>query len=114
MSTRDFSSRQEKKLHKMAPKELGMKLTPNSGATAFKKGDLLGKHCLIDAKTTTTQKKSYSIKRDELIKIQWEAFAMGKDIPVLAFDFGDNGQQYAVIRMEDFYSLLQFMIDIFE
>lgn len=90
--TRFFSNRQEKAV----AKAVGGKQVANSGATAFSKGDVRTADWLIECKTTTTEKKSFSIKKDWLDKNREEAFAMNKDYNALAFDFGDGRNYYIV------------------
>ena len=49
MATRDYSSKQEKAVANY----LDAKLTPNSGATPFKKGDMITEDSIIECKTKT-------------------------------------------------------------
>lgn len=90
--TRFFSNRQEKAV----AKAVGGKQVSNSGATAFNKGDVRTNDWLIECKTCTTEKKSFSIKKEWIEKNQEEAFAMNKDYNALAFDFGDGRNYYIV------------------
>ena len=90
--TRFYSNKQEKYI----AKTVGGRKVANSGATAFNKGDVLTKYFLIEAKTTTSQKKSFSIKKEWLEKNEEEAFAMNKPYNALAFDFGDGEQHYII------------------
>ena len=82
--TRFYSSRQEKAV----AKAVKGKQVSNSGATAFSKGDVRTNQWLIECKTNTTAKKSFSIKKEWIDKNKEEAFAMNKDYNALAFDFG--------------------------
>lgn len=90
--TRFYSNRQEKKV----AKAVGGKQVANSGATAFTKGDVRTQSWLIECKTCTTEKKSFSIKKEWLDKNKEETFAMNKDYSALAFDFGDGNNYYIV------------------
>lgn len=99
--TRYYSSKQEKHI----AKELGGKQVSNSGATRFDKGDVKLDSWLIEAKTCTTVKKSFAIKKEWLSKNAEEAFAMGKSYHTLAFDFGD-GEQYYIISEHLFKTLV--------
>lgn len=90
--TRFYSSKQEKQV----AKKLGGRQVANSGATTFSKGDVRTDNWLIECKTCTTQKKSFSIKLDWLIKNREEAFAMNKLYNALAFDFGTGNNYYIV------------------
>ena len=100
--TRFYSSRQEKAV----AKAVKGKQVSNSGATAFSKGDVRTNQWLIECKTNTTAKKSFSIKKEWIDKNKEEAFAMNKDYNALAFDFGMGNNYYIVdektfIRMKE-------------
>ena len=103
--TRFYSDRQEKTV----AKKIQGKQTSNSGATPFQKGDVVTDNWLVECKTSTTEKSSFSIKRDWLDKNKEEAFAMGKDYNALCFDFGDNGERYYVIDEKTFKEVLQWI-----
>ena len=100
--TRFYSNRQEKAVAKV----LSGKKVSNSGATAFNKGDVTTDSFLIECKTSTTEKQSFSIKKEWLIKNKEEAFAMRKDYSALAFDFG-GGERYYIIDERLFKLLLE-------
>ena len=104
MNTRAFSRKQENKVAKM----LNGKVVSNSGATAFNKGDVRTDKILIECKTCTKEKESFSIKKEWLTKNKDEAFAMGKQYSVLAFDFGD-GENYFVLDKNLFKKLLNYI-----
>ena len=74
---------QEKHIAKVT----GGKLQSNSGGTKFGGGDVNTDKFLIEAKTTTSDKKSFSIKEDWLYKMKEQAFEQGKEESVLAFRF---------------------------
>ena len=104
--TRFYSNKQERKV----AKAVSGRQTANSGATAFQKGDIITDQWLIECKTSTSQKKSFSIKEDWLIKNQEEAFAMGKNYHALCFDFGpDNNMRYYVITEREFQLLQNYL-----
>lgn len=96
--TRWYSNRQEKAV----AKAIGGKKTANSGATTFSKGDVTTDNWLIECKTATSEKQSFSIKREWLKKNKEEAFSMGKDYNALVFDFGDNDERYYIIDERTF------------
>ena len=98
--TRFYSNKQEKKV----AKAVNGKQVSNSGATAFHKGDVKTSQWLIECKTCTTQKKSFSIKKDWLEKNKEEAFAMNRDYSALAFDFGD-GENYYIVDERTFIDM---------
>lgn len=103
--TRFYSNRQEKQVAKV----VGGRQTANSGATAFQKGDVLSDNWLIECKTSTTEKASFSIKREWLDKNREEAFAMNRDYNALCFDFGDNGNRYYVIDEKTFKEVMRWI-----
>lgn len=105
-STRYFSNKQEKHVAKV----LGGRQTANSGATMFQKGDVVldDSDWLIECKTCTKEKQSFSIKREWLEKNEEEAFAMGKSHSALCFNFGEphNTQNYYIVTEQEFKELL--------
>ena len=104
MSTRDFSDKQEKHIASVT----GGKITPNSGGTKFDAGDVIAEPILIEAKTTMSEKQSFSIKRDWLKKLREQTFSQGQDFGVLAFQFEPNGDNYYVLDENQFLDYLAF------
>lgn len=104
-STRYYSDRQEKQI----VKKIGGKQTSNSGATAFSKGDIKTKDFLIEAKTVTKSKDSFSIKKSWLLKNKEEAFAMNRDYNALAFNFGPDEANYYIIDEKLFKKLVEYI-----
>ena len=102
--TRWYSSRQEKKV----AKAVGGKKTANSGATAFSKGDVVTQSFLIEAKTVTSEQKTFTMKKEWFEKNKEEAFAMNKPYSALVFDFGD-GEQHYVIDQKLFKLLVNYL-----
>lgn len=102
MNTRKYSSKQEKRV----AKDVGGKISSNSGATRFYKGDINLENMLIECKTKTSPSKSVSIKKEWLDKLKEERFAMGKSYSSLAFDFGD-GEDYFIIDKK----LMQLLVE---
>lgn len=110
-STREASSRQEKAISKA----LGARRTSNSGATKFDKGDLtIGQDWLIEAKTCMEPKKSFSIKKDWLVKLKEEQFATSKSYNALCFDFGDEKDRYYIIDEQMFKTLIELLEEQFK
>lgn len=103
MNTRKFSSLQEKQI----AKNLKGTVQPNSGAANFVAGDVKLDFMLIDAKTVTTPKKSISIREEWFSKIKYEAFAMGREMSCIAFNFGPGKSNYYAVNEHDFKQLLQ-------
>lgn len=101
-SNRFYSNRQEQKI----AKAVGGKQVANSGATKFNKGDVTTDNWLIEAKTCTKEKQSFTIKEDWLIKNKEEAFDMGKEYNALAFNFGPDTQNYYILDECTFKELI--------
>lgn len=91
-STRYYSGRQERKV----AEAINGKITANSGATKFGAGDVTANDWLIECKTCTTEKASFSIKKEWLEKNKQEAFAMRKPYNALCFDYGNSPRYYIV------------------
>ena len=88
-------------------KAIGGKRQPNSGATPFAKGDVISKYFNIECKTATTEKQSFSIKREWIDKQKEESFATGKPYWALAFNFGGlhNNENFYIISEQLFKEL---------
>lgn len=104
LPTRYFSNKQEKRV----AKAIGGRQTANSGATRYQKGDVTKADWLIECKTCTTQKQSFSIKKEWLTKLREEAIGAGKIHHALAFDFGDSATYY-ILTEREFKSYLAFL-----
>lgn len=114
ISTRFFSSQQEKKVADI----IGGKPTPNSGATKYQKGDIAKsadysdpenyaaqESWLIEAKTSMTPKQSFSIKKQWLETLKEEAFQAGKMNYALAFSYGPKQENYYILTEDKFKQL---------
>lgn len=102
MNTREFSSKQERRI----AKNFDGKVVANSGATRFNKGDVRVGDVLIECKTATKEKDSFSIKKEWLKKNKEEAFEMGLSYSAIAIDFGSD-EDYFIIDKELFRMLLE-------
>lgn len=104
-ATRYHSDRHEKSICKA----LGALQQSNSGAGVFRKGDCIhnGASLLIEAKTTMTDKESFSIKKDWIIKNKEEAFALRKANSCICFNFGPEQENYYIINER----LMRFLVD---
>ena len=102
MNTRKYSKAQEKRV----AKDIGGRVNANSGATDFYKGDVRTKDFLVECKTSTKPVKSFSIKKDWLVKLKEEAFSMGKSKIAIGFDFGD-GEDYFIIDKRSFQEYIE-------
>lgn len=94
-STRYFSDLQEKSVCK----ELGAFQQPNSGAGKFRKGDVVHKESstLIECKTCTSDKDSFSVKKEWIKKNREEKFSQRLLNSCIAFNFGPNQENFYII-----------------
>ena len=104
-SMRYFSAVQENTI----AKSIGAKTTSNSGAARFTAGDVITNDFLIEAKTTTKPKESFSIKKEWITKNNLERMQLGKPYCALAFQFAPNSPNYYVIDEKLFKKLLEYM-----
>lgn len=104
-STRYFSARQEKYLAELVS---GYNNTA-SGSGLFNKSDVLVKDAslLIEAKTPTSEKSSFSVKKDWLDKVRKEAFSMRLANTALAFEFAPDTENFFVIDEKLFRFLVE-------
>lgn len=107
-STRAFSDAQEKDVCK----KLGAIQQPNSGAGKFRKGDVISykSSILIECKTPTSEKESFSIKKDWIKKNKDEAFTQRVYNGCIAFTFGPGQENYFVIDEK----LMKFLVEKLE
>lgn len=106
-STKYWSSRQEGYIAKL----LGGYIQPGSGAGKFKKCDVIvNNKLLIEAKTATTEKQQFTIKKEWLLKLRHEVIMSHKCDGVLAFNFGgENGNNYFILNESQFLSYLDYL-----
>ena len=91
-STRYYSNLQERRV----AKAIGGRQTSNSGAPRFTAGDVTTKNWLIECKTCTEPRKSFTLQKEWFDKNEEEAFAMHKDYSAVVFDFGDGVDRYII------------------
>lgn len=96
MSTRYFSDKQEKHIAKVT----GGKVQSNSGGTKFGGGDVHTDKFLIEAKTLAIERKSFTIMKNWLEKMNEQAFEQGKEEAVLAFRFDPNTDEDLYVLSE--------------
>ena len=104
-STRYFSDLQEKSVCK----ELGANQVINSGAGKFRKGDVIQKESsfLIECKTCTSDKDSFSIKKEWIKKNKEERYTQRLSNSCIAFNFGPNQENYYIIDS----TLMKYLIE---
>ena len=105
MNTRQFSNKQESYI----AKKFGGQVVSNSGAGKWAKGDVKidNASLLIECKTCTSEKGSFSIKEEWLKKSVEEAHTSRLFNSALAFNFGPDKPNYFVINE----SLMEFLIE---
>lgn len=95
-TTRTASDTQENRI----VKKLGGTRSSNSGAGKFRKGDvhIREANLLVECKTCLTEKDSFSIKKEWIIKNKEEAFQNRLGNTAIAFNFYyDDATDYYVI-----------------
>lgn len=93
MTSKQASLQQEKEIAKL----LGGRVQAGSGGTKFGGGDVHTDNFLIEAKTSTTTKNSFSVKRSVLGKMRLQAHEQRKPFSALAFRFGPNEPDFYII-----------------
>lgn len=104
-TTRYFSDKQETTV----AHGVGGKKVSGSGSPRFCAGDVLTNDFLIECKTTTKPKESFSIKKDWILKNDLERMSLGKPYSALAFQFAPDSPNYYVINESLFKKLLDYM-----
>ena len=103
--TRYFSKAQEIQV----AKAVSGQRQPNSGATAWAKGDVKTEQFLIEAKTKTKSADSITIKKEWFDKNRQEAVFMGKQHSALVFNFGPDEENHYIIDEYLFQELLEYL-----
>jgi len=101
-TTRYYSSKQEEYIAKL----LGGRTTVNSGSAHHSAGDVITDDWLIECKTTTKPKESFSIKKEWIEKNEQERMDMQKPFSALVFQFEEDGENFFVIGEKNFKILL--------
>ena len=105
MSTREVSSKQEK----LVAMILNGTVTPNSGAGHTKKGDILiDEFGVVECKTKMKPSTSFTIKKEWINTVRKECFEMSRDTWAIVFDFGQLGEEYAVVPLNDYKEYLEY------
>ena len=99
------SQKQEQQIAKM----VGGRIQANSGGTRFGGGDVHTKSLFIEAKTPLSDKASFSIKKEWLVKAREQAFQQGKAYYALAFRFGPDEPDFFVIDTRLFRQLVKYL-----
>lgn len=110
-STRFYSSQQEQAV----AKALGAHQQANSGAGNFAKGDVYHKEAsmLFECKTATSNKESFSVKRDWLLKVEEERKSKRLENSCVVINFGPEApynKNYYIINEK----LMRFLIEKLE
>jgi len=105
--TRVYSKKQETAIAAVT----GGQRTPNSGATAWSKGDVLTEQFLLEAKTKTTHSDSIKINKEWFEKNRQEMAFMGKPYSAIVFNFGPGEENHYIIDEYLFLELLEYLKD---
>lgn len=101
-ATKYWSSRQEDYVAKL----LSARVQPGSGAGKFKKSDIDARTFLVECKTATKEKEQFSIKKDWLEKLRYEALMNHKPCCALAFNFGaQENNNYFILDESTFLDM---------
>ena len=107
-STRYYSGLQEEAV----AKEVEGRVIINSGATAFKKGDvefqlLNGETMLLECKTKTDTVKQFAVKKEWIKDVETDSFRMGCNYSGLVINFDPHRQDnYVVMDLREFKTLI--------
>lgn len=101
--TRAYSKNQEIAV----ASSLGGKRTPNSGATAWIKGDVVTHKFLLECKTKATHCNSITVKKEWITKNIEEASFMGRPYQAVVFNFGPDEENYYIIDEALMKTLMQ-------
>ena len=99
-TTRYYSTMQEDKVAEL----IGGYRVANSGAGLFNKGDVVQKDAslLVECKTPTSEKDSFSIKKEWILKNKEEAHSKRMFNNAVAFTFGPQQANYFIIDESTF------------
>ena len=100
--TRYYSKKQEDAV----AQELEGHRQPNSGATAFAKGDVTLDNFLLECKTKTKSSDSITVKKEWFEKNRQEALFIGKPYSAVVINFGPDEENYYIIDESLFKTLL--------
>lgn len=109
MNCKECSEEQENYIAKL----LGGKVVAGSGAKPFNKGDVRVKDfLLVECKTQVKKAESYKIEKKIIDKVSEEAFGSNINNYAVAFNFGDNENNYFIVNQKFFKELFQCYKDI--
>ncbi len=106
--TRYFSNIQETNV----ANAIGGKKVANSGATAYNKGDVVDSDWLLECKTQTRDKDSFTIKKEWFDKNLDESIFMKKNHSAVVVNFGPNSKNYYIIDEQTFLRMKE-LLDIY-
>lgn len=104
-ATRTYSEAHENSVCKA----LNATRQPNSGASKFRKGDVVHKEAsmLIECKCVMSEKASVSIKKDWITKNREEKFTQRLSNSCICFNFEPNGENFYVIDQK----LMRYLVE---
>lgn len=98
-------SKKGRDFEKVVAKVINGRLIPNSGAGAFKKGDVVNSTFLLDTKYTDSE--SYIFNLDTFDTLEVQATQLDK-LPAIAIGFG-NHKRFAIIDLELLNDLSEYL-----
>lgn len=106
--TRFYSAQQEEEVARVVN---GTRQS-NSGAGHFNKGDVINRNAsiLVECKCSTTNKDSFSIKKEWFEKNKQESFGARTSNQCIAFNFGPDSDSLYIIDKK----LMKFLIEKLE
>lgn len=107
MDNKQHSEPHEKKIEKIVRQvDENTYKDKNSGAGQFSHGDVKCSYGLLECKTLANKQKQQTIYKEDIEKINKEAFMANKDFSALVFNFGDiKGEEYFILNEQDFLNM---------
>lgn len=106
--TRYYSNLQESHVSNF----LDGRIVPGSGGTKFNGGDVVVDDILIECKTTTSDKSSFSIKKQWIDKVTEQSFAQRCSHWAIAFRFSPEGKDYYVLDESEFLNYIAYKREV--
>ena len=106
--TRFYSAQQEEEVAKV----INGTRQSNSGAGHFNKGDVINRNAsiLVECKCSTSNKDSFSVKKEWFEKNKQESFGVRTSNQCVAFNFGPDSESLYIINKK----LMRFLIEKLE
>ena len=99
---------------KQVAKKVNGEVQVASGGTNFGGGDVLTKNWFFECKTVTTEKNSYSVKKQVIDKMKEQCFEQRRQECALVFRFEPEGKDYFVLDENLFLQMFEIYNDYLE